>query len=852
MMNKNAPVDRAPNPSELTQHPSEGRKPFPRALRKFYPLGLMASLRGWKTTAIAAAVASTVLGLASPNAWALSLGRMTVLSGLGEPLRAEIDLPDITAEEASSLKTEVAPVEAFRAAGLEYNSALADLRIVLQRRADGRALLRLSSNRAILDPFVDLILQANWATGRIVRDYTILLDPPSTRQAPAAVTAAPQVTSAAVANTPPASPPPAPALPSATTPRTMPTPASTPTPKPAAVDKRQVTVKTGDTASKIVSTSKPANVSLDQMLVALLRANPNAFINGNVNRVKTGAVLNLPDNVQAAATPAPEASQIIIAQSRDFNAFRGKLASSVPAVQVAGADRQASGKVQAEVDEKKTAPATPDKLTLSKGALKDKTSEDKIARDKADQEAAARVAELAKNITELNKLGASTAAAPASATKPPVDVPAVPVAVAAPAVASAPVAPAEPASAAASSPQAPEPAASAASDTAPPAAAPASAAASAPPIPTSEASSSWMDMLQDNPLVLAGAALVALLGGLGLYSTRRRKQQLAADSSFLESRMQPDSFFGASGGQRIDTHSDDAPVSSMSYSPSQLDAASDVDPIAEADVYLAYGRDLQAEEILKEAMRTYPDRAAIHAKLLEIYAKRRDIGSFAEMATQAHLLTKGEGPEWEHIAAMGRELEPNNTLFHATGPSSVKEAPAHPTWIEGQDDLDTEVSSPDTVQPTAQIPSGLDLDLDFLDQDIAPTAAAIDAHSDVSLTVPAPLELPHAEPESQFDGLDFDLNLSDIAAPQAEEPAHLASAAADIALPELELPAAEEAAASVEDMDAADPLATKLSLAEEFNSIGDEDGARALAEEVLAEATGALRAKAQAFLASLA
>ena len=107
---------------------------------------------------------------------ALSLGRMTVLSGLGEPLRAEIELPDITPEEASSLKPEVAPAEAFRAAGLEYNSALADLRIVLQRRPDGRSLLRINTNRAVSDPFLDLILQVNWSSGRIVRDYTILLD----------------------------------------------------------------------------------------------------------------------------------------------------------------------------------------------------------------------------------------------------------------------------------------------------------------------------------------------------------------------------------------------------------------------------------------------------------------------------------------------------------------------------------------------------------------------------------------------------------------------------------------------------------------------------------------------------
>ena len=121
---------------------------------------------------------------------------------------------------------------------------------------------------------------------------------------------------------------------------------------------------------------------------------------------------------------------------------------------------------------------------------------------------------------------------------------------------------------------------------------------------------------------------MALLAGFGFYRVRQRKKATQVDSSFLESRLQPDSFFGASGGQRIDTNEGGATGSSMVYSPSQLDAAGDVDPVAEADVYLAYGRDLQAEEILKEAMRTTPQRVAIHSKLLEIYSKRRDTKAF--------------------------------------------------------------------------------------------------------------------------------------------------------------------------------------------------------------------------------
>src|SRR4029078_12110649 len=105
----------------------------------------------------------------------------------------------------------------------------------------------------------------------------------------------------------------------------------------------------------------------------------------------------------------------------------------------------------------------------------------------------------------------------------------------------------------------------------------------------------------------------------------------------------------------------------MPYSLSQLDAAGDVDPVAEADVYPAYGRDLQAEEILKEAMRTTPQRGAGHSQLLQIYAKRRYAKAFELVATEAYGLTHGAGPEWEHVCELGQELDPNNPLYRPGG-----------------------------------------------------------------------------------------------------------------------------------------------------------------------------------------
>src|SRR5690606_4823699 len=241
---------------------------------------------------------------------------------------------------------------------------------------------------------------------------------------------------------------------------------------------------------------------------------------------------------------------------------------------------------------------------------------------------------------------------------------------------------------------------------------------------------SLIDKLRDNPLVipLAGA-LLALLAGLGFYRLRQRNKGASVDSSFLESRLQPDSFFGSSGGQRIDTADASVSGSSMVYSPSQLDAAGDVDPVAEADVYLAYGRDLQAEEILKEAMRSTPTRVAIHNKLLEIYAKRRDARAFEVVATEAYGLTQGEGPEWEHACELGKELDPSNPLYQPGGSPPVKVAAT--AGIAGAG-LNTMPFSASTLAETGKqgTTSGLgdlDLDLDFsLDDepsDSAPPAA---------------------------------------------------------------------------------------------------------------------------------
>lgn len=867
---------------------------------------MIAKSHRWQKTAVAAA-AVALLGLSGTGAFALSLGRMTVLSALGEPLRAEIDVPEINAEEAASLKTRVAAPEAFTAAGLDYNPAMTTLQATLQRRPDGRAFIRLSSNRTINDPFVDVILEATWSSGRITRDYTMLFDPPVLRSKAAPAPTLPQTSSppsAAVAV--PVSAPAASATPTteaeatpapARATRTAPAKTSTKTAaaaKPAAADAKQLVVKNGDTASKIAASLKPAGVSLDQMLVALLRANPDAFVNDNINRIRAGAVINAPSAEQAQAISAAEATQTVVAQSKDFNDFRRHLASNAPVAAVGTADRKASGAVTARVEDKKQAAATPDKLTLSKGAVQAKADDAKIAKERADKEAAARASEIAKNITDLKKVGA--------AITPPAAAPAVVASAPKPAVAPAVAAPAAPAVPAASAP-APVASAPAAVASAPLAAASAPASAVAKPkpkvvpVPVPAEPPSLIDDLLENPLVPAGGiGLLALLGGFGFYRMRQRKKNASdMDSSFLESRLQPDSFFGASGGQRIDTANDgNVTGSSMVYSASQLDAADDVDPVAEADVYLAYGRDQQAEEILKEAVRTNPGRLAIHTKLLEIFAKRRDALSFESTAAQAYKLTSANSPEWTRICEMGLSFDPSNAMYQPGGtPDNGAAEPATPVQEQAA------FASSTAPQPTRAAPTpgmDLDLDLDFSLDDEPVSAISDITGGSIPQTQPEPtVKMEAMATETPLDmSMDFDLSDDVPTAPPVQ--------AAPAPLPEISLslgtdtdsdagaglqfdatapmavqqntpaPAAGNDSGMLEfdlgslslDLDTPgevptqspldsqeDPLETKLALAEEFISIGDEDGARALVEEVISESSGEMRAKAQRTLAKL-
>lgn len=906
---------------------------------------------------VAVAAAFSALSVLPVSAWALGLGKLNVQSSLGEGLRAEIDVTSLTPEEGASLQVRVASPETYRAAGVDYNSVLGSTSVVLQRRADGRPYLRISSDRAVQEPFVDVILDLAWSSGRLVREYTLLFDPPSRRSA-AAVTAptmdAPVAQPAPVTSSRQAAAPKAVAptvaaeSPKTTSRKAAKPPVAASAPEEARAPARAATtpvtraestggvaktvrVRSGDSLSHIAGQHAQSGVSLDQMLVSLYRQNPEAFQGNNMNRLKSGVVLNIPTAEQARQVTPQEARQVIQAQSSDFSAYRQQLATAVSGKAAEQPQRQAKGKVEAEVkDTKQAATPSPDKLTLSKGSMAAgagaQGAEDRLAASRAKQDSTARVAELSKNLEELRKLKEKAAAASAATVVAKASAPAVvPSAPAAktPVAASAPVAQSAPvvASAPASSVNVAQAAASAASlagsgaatAVADMASAPASAASAvaprvqAPaslPAPAAPEEPGFLESL--NPmLIAAGGAGVALLAGVAMFLRSRRRAD-SGETSFLESRLQPDSFFGASGGQRVDTRDASAAPSSMSYSLSQLDAIGDVDPVAEADVYLAYGRDLQAEEILKEALRSNPDRLAIRTKLLEVYAKRRDTKGFEQLAVQLYDLTNGAGEDWVKAQELGIGIDPENPLYQPGGhPSETSSASPVAAAVDvlGASTVPHSVmpapSVLDTQQPLA--PQAASDELMDLDLDISASSALDEVTDSVSPQVAEPADLPPLElpdvagfpsgalPETPADvpagldlpsleamapaspmaddgSLDFDLALDEpgaLTAPAtagSSEPAPMAFDLNSISLDLAETPAqaapvtnGDELLPDLSDVAVSDdPMARKFELAEEFRQIGDVDGARELLQEVVENSQdGALKSKAQAMLGNL-
>jgi len=691
---------------------------------------------------------------------AVGLGGINVVSALGQPLKAEIELVAVSKADKPSLVARLASPDAYRGAGLDYPHGV-KYSFQIENRANGDAYLKLSSNQEVNDPFVSLLVELSWSSGKLMREYTFLLDPPgyvATQPKPAEVQAvAPAVLPAVVATpleqeeAPPVAEAPVEAAPvakpverPAQKQAVVAAPVKVEKARPAQVSSGAITVKRGDTLNKIAAQIKSDDVSLERMLVALYRANANQFDGKNMNRIRTGKILRQPDEDALMNVTQSEALQEIRAQASDWNAYRQKLAGAASVSAESETPRQAvSGKVtSAAADNTPVASeSAKEVLRLSKGEKpgdkiasgaagratstqekQDTAAEEAIAGSKALSEEQSRAALLESNLKDMQHLAElkSEAAALAESAS---QVAAVSEVVATSAVKAAPVVAEEP---------------------------------------------SLMDTLTSSPLYLGiGAAALLALGGLGIALGRRKRE--------AEEWVEPPVELGEETIGTITGHLTEPVVPSPDTgdftvgegTAEMAQAAEEVDPIAEADLFLNFGRTEQAEQVLKDALLRTPDNHQIHLKLLGIYADRQDVENFLVIENQ--LQRSGDEDAIRQAAVLGQKLglgdqsgiedadsatslhpQPHfatqefATMEAAESDDNVPEEAAEEAQVVQEEVLDFDLTS---TQPMVSLSEQVDFDVTATSPSM-PVPDMLDF--DIASDEPAQLEAAHS-PEANAD-----------------------------------------------------------------------------------------------------
>ena len=323
------------------------------------------------------AVLTCIFGLClcclSLSVQALSMAGIEVQSHKGEPLRAEISVLSATADEWAQLVVKVAPAERFEQLGLVFSPAMGQIQVELFESSDGSKRIRLLSPQAFSDHFVDLLIEAQTASGKWVKAFTLMLKPP-----PLKVNAPVQLPLAANALS-----------------QAQQTPAA------------EHIVQQGESASQIIQKWLTEDMSMQQMLVALLKTQPDAFIQGNVNLLRAGAVLKAPSQTAVRAIDSEDARQFLLAQQKEFIAFSQAAAQNTQTVKGQAPSRQMSGKVGQDQAQQTPAQARVDQLKLSQASIEKQNSESRFAAQRALSDAQKQLDMLQSNVNQLVQLNAT-------------------------------------------------------------------------------------------------------------------------------------------------------------------------------------------------------------------------------------------------------------------------------------------------------------------------------------------------------------------------------------------------------------------------------------------------------------
>ena len=660
----------------------------------------------------------SIVLLSPATVFALGLGDIDLHSGLNEPLSADIELVSAAPDELSSLRASLASRETFARYGLERSALFADLQFRVGRSADGRNVLQVRSREAITEPFLSFLVEVNWSRGRLLREYTLLLDPPvympGEQQAQSAPVTAPQAgptesaRSGAVQR--PVEPEPR---------ATEPTSVSLPS-QPVAIDGSSYTVRSNDTLWNIASNLKPgASSEVNRTMLALYRANPEAF-SGNINQLRAGAILRIPADAEFETIGTGEANAEVRRQYAEWRASRG-LAGEGAA--------PADARLRLVTPEQGGEGAAPSTTTGPESqALRDRVSQLESQLEESRRAIEVRDRELAQLQQQLGQQPATPVPAPET-TAEPAPTPAEPEATtAAPTdVTEAPVVEPEPSL----EPEAaqPEP--------------------TPEPAPAEEpAQPSWLDWLLENWYYPLAALLI--LGGIIFGLTRRRQEpdfgsfgklaeaarvparepkfergeslttpmrttSKAVDDTFLveESGERPQPKFAPAAVEPVRAEKKPKTEPSRRKVEDTLSSETAInldqgDPLAEADFHMAYGLYDQAADLVRIASEREPQRRDLKLKLLEIFFVWGNKDAFLQAARQL-ADTRGEAPagEWEKISIMGRQISPDDPLFAGGARPGAAAADVDLNLEGGENRVDLDLLGPGD----GEAGGGIDLDL---------------------------------------------------------------------------------------------------------------------------------------------
>ena len=748
--------------------------------------------------AIAAATALT-----SEMVYALGVGEVTLKSALNQPLVAEIELLDAKTLAPGEVVPGLASAEDFNRAGIDRPYFLTDLTFTPVLRPDGKNIIRVSSTKPVREPYLNFLVEVLWPSGRLLREYTLLLDPPLYSPETAAAVA-PQLPTAA----PVARPTGAPRATSQAAPARSSTAAS-----PAG---NEYKVASNDTLWEIAERTRQGG-TVHQAMLAIQDLNPDAFIGGNINRMKNGQVLRLPSAEQIASRSQTEAIEQVAQQNaswrqgraqpvseRQLDARQRSAAGAAPSRSETGDSLRLvapeTGKSTAGSDTGTAADAKAlrDRLATAEESLDSSRREnldlnDRLKDLEGQLEKLQRLMQLKDD--QLAKLQAQLGAEPVGETAAPEDA----VVASGSAEAEAPGADiatepeaAEPETEVTPVAQEPESAAKPA-----PAAAPAPATPAAPP--AEPVADSYLQQLMASPLLLAalgGSALLLLLVALMAVSRRNAMKEAELQESLLADS-EPDNLYVEKPALAV---ADLEVTDNQVVAPASDDALDSIagmanDPIAEADIYIAYGRFNQAADLLQNALNDEPQRTDLRLKLMEVYAELGDRDGFARQEA-----------ELRDIGGSSASIDQLKSRYPAMGFGAVAGVAAAGTAASDFDSFNLDDFESDQPAPAAALDpdDAFDLSLDDLqlDDDFSATAAPV--------AEPAKQQ-PDALDELNFDDLnleteadtqpadDFSFELDELSSPVAD--ASLADELESFSLElDEELPAATESEFSLDEV----------------------------------------------------